>query len=771
MMTTVLKRSGYSEPFVSSKLKTRILRLSTDLLEIDSDLVVDDVIRGAPTLIEATQLDVLTSETAVSYSSRHPSYNNLAGRIVVAKLHKETKPSFFETMRKLHESSLISNDLYYIATGYAKQIESVIDYQRDFDYDFFGIQTMCKSYLTKLNGKIVERPQHMLMRVALALHSKRGNSNDIILNMKEAFETYRLLSTRKYTHASPTLFNAGTNRPQLASCFLLSMKEDSIEGIYETLKQCASISKYAGGIGVGISCIRAAGSYIAGSNGISNGVTPMLRVFNATARYVDQGGGKRKGAIAMYLEPWHADIFEFLELKKNTGPDELRARDLFFALWIPDLFMKRVKADDQWSLMCPAECPGLHTEYGAAFDTLYTLYEIEGKYRRRVPARKLWEAILDSQIESGGPYQMYKDACNRKSNQKNLGTIGCSNLCTEILEYSSPTETAVCNLASVSLKEFVVDHQFDHHGLHDVIKTMTRNLNKVIDCTFYPVEEARRSNLRHRPIGLGVQGLADAFFRLKIAFDSKEAAQLNVDIFETIYHAACEASMEIAQQEGSYSTFQGSPASQGLLQFDLWNVIPSSGRYDWTTLKKQIIIWGMRNSLLVAPMPTASTAQILGNTECFEPCMSNIYSRSTSAGTFTLVNDYLVNDLIDLSLWSDSMRQRIVAADGSIQAIDEIPQSLKDIYKTVWEISQKTIVAMSLARGPYIDQSQSLNIHIKHPTYEQLTSMHFDAWEGGAKTGMYYLRTRPSADPIKFTVDVKPDDVCTMEDGCLSCGS
>jgi ribonucleoside-diphosphate reductase alpha chain len=597
----------------------------------------------------------------------------------------------------------------------------------------------------KIDGKVVERPQHLLMRVAVGIHGE---------DIPAAIETYNLLSEKWFTHATPTLFNAGTPKPQLSSCFLLTMKDDSIDGIYDTLKQTAKISQSAGGIGLSIHNVRAKGSYIKGTGGTSNGIVPMLRNFDMTARYVDQGGGKRKGSFAIYLEPWHADVFEFLELKKNHGKEEMRARDLFYAMWIPDLFMKRIENNEMWSLFCPNEAPGLADCWGEEFERLYEKYEKEGKFRKQIKAQDLWFEILEAQIETGTPYMLYKDAANRKSNQKHLGTIKSSNLCTEIIEYTAPDEVAVCNLASIALPKFVTEEgKFDHQKLYEITKVVTRNLNKVIDINYYPVEEARKSNMRHRPIGIGVQGLADAFILLRMPFDSEEARGLNKDIHETIYFAAMEASMELSKLNGPYETFKGSPVSKGIFQFDMWGVTPESGRWDWENLKREVKQNGVRNSLLLAPMPTASTSQILGNNECFEPYTSNIYTRRTLSGEFIVANKHLMKDLISAGLWSETMRQKLIAANGSVQQIAEIPQNIKDIYKTVWEISQKAIIDMSADRGAFICQSQSLNIHLTNPNFGKLTSMHFYAWKKGLKTGMYYLRSTAAADAIKFTVD------------------
>ncbi|RUA10784.1 MAG: ribonucleoside-diphosphate reductase subunit alpha, partial [Flavobacteriia bacterium] len=679
----------------------------------------------------------------------------LAARISVSNLHKNTKKSFSETMKDLYEyvnprtgkkAPLLSDEVYQVIAEHAEQLDSTIIYNRDFGYDYFGFKTLERSYLLKINGKIAERPQQMLMRVAVGIH---------LDDMDAVVETYELMSKKYFTHATPTLFNSGTPKPQMSSCFLLAMKDDSIDGIYDTLKQTAKISQSAGGIGLSIHNIRATGSYIAGTNGTSNGIVPMLRVYNDTARYVDQGGGKRKGSFAIYVEPWHADIFDFLELKKNHGKEEMRARDLFYAMWIPDLFMKRVEADGEWTLMCPNECPGLFSTHSEEFEALYTKYEAEGKGRKKIRARDLWEKILESQIETGTPYMLYKDAANRKSNQKNLGTIRSSNLCTEILEYTSPDEVAVCNLASIALPMFVKNGEFDHKELFKVTKRVTRNLNKVIDRNFYPVEEARNSNMRHRPIGLGVQGLADTFIMLRMPFTSDEAKKLNQDIFETLYFAAVSASMEMAQEEGAYSTYKGSPMSKGEFQFNLWGIKDEelSGRWDWDKLRKEVLQHGVRNSLLVAPMPTASTSQILGNNECFEPYTSNIYTRRVLSGEFIVVNKHLLEDLVKLGLWNENLKQELMRANGSVQGIDAIPDDIKELYKTVWELSMKDIIDMSRQRGYFIDQSQSLNLFMENANYAKLTSMHFYAWKSGLKTGMYYLRTKAAVDAIKFTLD------------------
>lgn len=752
----VVKRDGRRESVKFDKITARIEKLcyGLDPKFVNPVEVAMKVINGLYDGVSTQELDNLAGEIAATMTTRHPDFAKLAARIAVSNLHKVTSKSFSNTMKRLYQhvdpkngqnAPLISKETWKIIKEHAAELDEAIIYDRDFSYDFFGFKTLERSYLMKIDGKVVERPQHMLMRVAVGIHG-----NDI----PAAIETYNLLSEKWFTHATPTLFNAGTPKPQLSSCFLLTMKDDSIDGIYDTLKQCAKISQSAGGIGLSIHNIRAKGSYIKGTGGTSNGIVPMLRNFDMTARYVDQGGGKRKGSFAIYLEPWHADVFDFLDLKKNHGKDELRARDLFYAMWIPDLFMQRVENNEMWSLFCPNEAPGLADVWGEDFERLYQKYESENKFRRQVKAQDLWFEILESQIETGTPYILYKDSANRKSNQKNLGTIKSSNLCTEIIEYTAPDEVAVCNLASIALPKFVTeDGKFDHQKLYEITKVATRNLNKVIDVNYYPVEEARKSNMRHRPIGLGVQGLADAFIMLRMPFDSPEARGLNRDIFETIYFAAMEASMEEAKKNGPYETFKGSPVSKGIFQFDMWGVTPSSGRWNWEKLKQEVKQYGVRNSLLVAPMPTASTSQILGNNECFEPYTSNIYTRRTLSGDFIVANKHLMKDLINAGLWSENMRQKLIATNGSVQSIPEIPQNLKDIYKTVWEISQKAIIDMSADRGAYICQSQSLNIHLTDPNFGKLTSMHFYAWKKGLKTGMYYLRSTAAADAIKFTLD------------------
>jgi ribonucleoside-diphosphate reductase alpha subunit len=791
----VIKRSGKKENVSFDKITARIKKLCYGLNQdyVDPIEIAKKVIQGLYDGVSTTELDNLAAETAATMATKHPDYALLAARISVSNLHKNTSKSFSKTMKDLYEyvdpktgdkAGLISDFTMGIVKKNAEKLDSAIIYDRDYSFDFFGFKTLERSYLLRMDKKVVERPQHMLMRAAVGIH---GEAID------DAIETYNLMSEKWFIHATPTLFNAGTPKPQLSSCFLLSMTDDSIGGIFETLSRCARISQSAGGIGLSIHNIRAQGSYIKGTGGTSNGIVPMLRVYNDTARYVDQGGGKRKGAFAVYLEPWHADIFDFLDLKKNHGKEEMRARDLFYAMWIPDLFMQRVKENGEWSLFCPNEAPGLYDSYGGDFEALYHKYEQEGRARKTIKAQDLWFSILESQIETGTPYILYKDAANKKSNQKNLGTIRSSNLCTEILEYTSPDEVAVCNLASISLPKFVSeDGTYDFEKLHDITKVITRNLNKIIDINYYPIKEAENSNFRHRPIGIGVQGLADAYILMRMPFDSPEAKQLNKDIFETIYHAALEESAELAKKDGAYQTFKGSPASKGILQFDMWDVEPSA-RYDWKGLKASIKKSGLRNSLLLAPMPTASTSQILGNNECFEPYTANIYTRRTLSGEYIVVNKHLLKDLIGLGLWNDEMKQRLMAANGSINEFPDIPQHIKDLYKTVWEISQKVIIDQAADRGAYICQSQSLNLFVENPNFGKLSSMHFYAWQKGLKTGMYYLRSKAAVDPIKFTLsekhqriqakssdnpqmeaqeaEIQEGQACTMEDGCLMCGS
>jgi ribonucleoside-diphosphate reductase alpha chain len=752
-MSFVLKRDGRREAVKFDKITARIKKLCYGLNPaVDPIEVAKKVINGIFEGVTTSQLDNLAAEVAATNTVKHPDYALLASRIAVSNLHKNTEKSFSETMKLLYEyidpktgenAALLADDVYEIISNHAEHIDSSIIYDRDFSYDFFGFKTLERSYLLKLEGEVAERPQHMLMRVAIGIHKA---------DIEAAIDTYNLMSEGWFTHATPTLFNAGTPKPQMSSCFLLTMKEDSISGIYDTLKGCAQISQSAGGIGLSIHDVRAKGSYIRGTNGTSNGIVPMLRVFNDTARYVDQGGGKRKGSFAIYIEPWHADVFDFLELKKNHGKEEMRARDLFYAMWTPDLFMKRVEENGTWTLMCPNECPGLSEAYGEAFDKLYTKYEKEGKGRKTIKAQELWFKIMESQIETGTPYMLYKDAANEKSNQKNVGTIKSSNLCTEIMEYTSADETAVCNLASVALPKFVREGKFDHDRLFSVTYQITKNLNRIIDNNFYPTPEARRSNMRHRPIGIGVQGLADTFVLMRYPFESDEAKKLNRDIFETIYYAALTASKDLAKLDGPYETFKGSPISQGIFQFDMWKAKPSD-RWEWEILREEVKTHGVRNSLLLAPMPTASTAQILGNNECFEPYTANMYTRRVLSGEFVVVNKHLLRDLVKLGLWNEEIRTKLMVANGSVQNIPEIPENLKELYKTAWEISQKTIIDMAADRGAFICQSQSLNIFMENANFGKLTSMHFYGWKKGLKTGMYYLRTKAAADAIKFTID------------------
>ncbi|TKX18620.1 ribonucleoside-diphosphate reductase large chain [Elsinoe australis] len=752
----VYKRDGRKERVQFDKITARVSRLcyGLDPEHVDAAAITMKVIAGVYQGVNTIQLDDLAAETAAYMTTTHPDYAILAARIAVSNLHKQTKKQFSAVISDLYHyinpktqkpAPMISDETYNTVMKHSEELNSAIVYDRDFNYQYFGFKTLERSYLLRIDGKVAERPQQMIMRVAVGIHGE---------DIEAAIETYNYMSNKYFTHASPTLFAAGTPNPQLASCFLIDMKEDSIDGIYDTLKTCAMISKNAGGIGLNVHRIRATGAYIGGTNGTSNGLVPMLRVFNNTARYVDQGGNKRPGAFAIYLEPWHADVFAFLDLRKNHGKEEVRARDLFYALWIPDLFMKRVEQNGTWTLMCPHECPGLADVYGDEFEALYEKYEKEGRGRDTIRAQKLWYAILEAQTETGNPFMLYKDACNRKSNQKNLGVIRSSNLCTEIVEYTAPDEVAVCNLASLALPTYVdmANESFDFEKLHEVTQVVVKNLNKIININHYPVPEARKSNFRHRPIGLGVQGLADAFLALRMPFDSPEARQLNIQIFETIYHAALTASCDLAKELGPYETYEGSPISKGELQYDLWGVTPTD-LWDWAPLKEKIAEHGVRNSLLVAPMPTASTSQIMGFNECFEPYTSNIYSRRVLAGEFQVVNPWLLKDLVDRGLWSDNMKNRIIADGGSIQRIPNIDDDLKALYKTVWEISQRQIVQMAADRGAFIDQSQSLNIHMKEPTMGKITSMHFAGWKLGLKTGMYYLRTMAASAPIQFTVD------------------
>ena len=818
----VIKRNGKSESVSFDKITARIKKLCYGLEPtfVDPIHISQKVIQGLYNGVTTTELDNLAAETAASLAAVHPDYGILAARIAVSNLHKNTNKSFSETMEALYnyidpltnqKAGLISDETIEVIRQNTDELDSAIIYDRDYSFDYFGFKTLERSYLLRMDKKVVERPQHLLMRSAVGIHGS---------NISAAIETYNLMSEKWFIHATPTLFNAGTPKPQLSSCFLLSATEDSIPGIFETLSRCAKISQSAGGIGLSIHNVRAKGSYIKGTGGTSNGIVPMLRVFNDTARYVDQGGGKRKGAFAVYLEPWHADIEDFLELKKNHGKEEMRARDLFYALWIPDLFMERVRDDSEWSLFCPNEAPGLYDSYGETFNKLYTKYEQEGRQRKKIRAQELWFNILESQIETGTPYILFKDAANEKSNQKNLGTIRASNLCTEIIEYTSADEVAVCNLASISLPKFVQNGVFDFAKLEEVTRVITRNLNRIIDINYYPIPEAQKSNFRHRPIGIGVQGLADAFILMRMPFDSNEARKLNKEIFESIYYAAVSESCTLAKQFGPYETFKGSPMSNGEMQFDLWKVQPTPGRYDWDTLKKQVIEHGIRNSLLLAPMPTASTSQILGNNECFEPYTSNFYTRRTLSGEYMVINKHLLDDLIKLGLWNKEMKEMLMAHNGSIQNISGIPAELKELYKTAWELSQKALIDLSADRGAFICQSQSLNLFMENATYGKLSSMHFYSWQSGLKTGMYYLRTKAAVDPIKFTLgekhqrkyvehagneepvevistttatvttlqttvsaqasemldastslDMPEGSICTMEDGCIMCGS
>ena len=800
----VRRSNGTLEAARFDRITEKVTRLSEglDRKYIDPDLITKKTIEGFYDGITTRELDELTAEIAASMATVHPDYSLLAGRILVARLHQETPDRFSEAMTALYDyvdqatgenASMIAEDVYRMVQENAETLDAAIDHQADYSYDYFGFKTLEKSYLLRKNGKVVERPQYLLMRVAVGIHKE---------NLEKVLETYRLLAEKYYTHASPTLFNAGTRKAQMSSCFLVAMKDDSLDAIYETLKECALISKSGAGLGLHIHNIRSKGTYIKGTNGRSNGIIPMLRVYNETARYVDQGGGKRKGAFAVYLEPWHAEIFEFLDLRKNHGKEEMRARDIFTALWIPDLFMKRVKENGQWPLFSPNEVPGLTDSHSEKFEELFLQYEAAGKARRVVPAQELWFAILQSQIETGTPFMMYKDSANRKSNQQNLGTIKSSNLCTEIVEYSSPDETAVCNLASIALPRFLINDQFDHQKLFDVTYKIVESLNRVIDGNYYPTEPTRNSNLKHRPIGLGVQGLADLLIMLRYPFESSAAKKLNREIFETIYYAAMKSSVDLARREGAYESFAGSPLSRGKFQFDFWGVQPS-GRWDFESLRQEVMQYGARNSLLLAPMPTASTSQILGNNECFEPYTSNIYSRRTLSGEFVVVNKHLIRDLIALGLWNEEMKQRIILADGSVQGIAEIPADLRELYKTAWEMKMRNIIEMAADRGAFICQSQSLNLFVAEPNFAKLSSMHFHAWERGLKTGMYYLRTRAAAAAQKFTIQqhagladrgapvaatalaagsagvnlmtetAKDQIVCSLEDpeNCLACGS
>jgi ribonucleoside-diphosphate reductase alpha chain len=790
-----VKRSdGKIEPARFDRITEKVARLSEglDRTYIDPDMITKKTIEGFYDGISTKELDNLTAEIAASMATLHPDYSILAGRILLARLYQETPAKFSQCIEELYnyvdrttgkDAGMIAEDVYEIVKKNAEILDAAIDEKADFEYDYFGYKTLEKSYLLRKNGQVVERPQYLLMRVAVGIHKN---------NIEKVLETYRLMSQKFYTHASPTLFNAGTRKAQMSSCFLVAMKDDSLEAIYETLKECALISKSGAGLGLHIHNIRSKGTYIKGTNGRSNGIIPMLRVYNETARYVDQGGGKRKGAFAVYLEPWHSEIFEFLDLRKNHGKEEMRARDLFTALWIPDLFMKRVKENGQWSLFSPNEVPGLVDTYGEEFEKLFLRYEAEGKALRTIPAQDLWFAILQSQIETGTPFMMYKDSANRKSNQQNLGTIKSSNLCTEIVEYSSPEETAVCNLASIALPRFLVDGQFDHQKLYDVTYKIVESMNRVIDENFYPTGPTRRSNLKHRPIGLGIQGLADLFILMRYPFESAAAKKLNQEIFETIYYAAMKSSVDLAKKEGAYESFPGSPLSQGKFQFDFWGVSPS-GRWDFDSLREEVMKFGARNSLLMAPMPTASTSQILGNNECFEPYTSNIYSRRTLSGEFVVVNKHLIKDLIALGLWNEEMKQRIILADGSVQGVAEIPEELRELYKTAWEMKMKNLIEMAADRGAFICQSQSLNLFMSEPNFAKLSSMHFYSWEKGLKTGIYYLRTKAASAAQKFTIqehaglqktpvavaeasqkeEALSQITCSLEnpESCMACGS
>ena len=800
----VTKRDGELEEIAFDKILTRIKKLGQEVnIQINYQQLVMKVIDQLYDKISTTKIDELAAEQCASLSTLSPDYGTLAGRIIVSNHQKNTKTNFSDVMGLLYNFTDVNGEFYPLVSAqllefvqkYKTEIDDTIDYNRDYLIDYFGFKTLERSYLFKKNDVIVERPQHMWMRVAIGIHGDVNIHNSLEL----VKETYNLLSLKYFTHATPTLFNSGTSRPQLSSCYLIAMEDDSIDGIYNTLKDCAMISKYSGGIGLHIHNIRAKNSHIKGTNGKTDGLVPMLRVYNNTARYVNQSG-KRNGSFAIYLEPWHPDIFDFLEMRKNHGDEELKARDLFYALWVPDLFMERVKEKNgKWSLFCPHECPGLSDVYGEKFKNLYEKYEQEGKARKTVNARDLWFSILDAQMETGTPYLLYKDSANQKSNQQNIGTIKSSNLCTEVMQYSDANETAVCNLASIALPAFVSNKQFDYGKLHCVTKVITNNLNRVIDINFYPTEKTKRSNFRHRPIGIGVQGLADTFVLMDIPFHSEEAKEVNKLIFETIYHAALEKSNELSVERGkqikqlmngprselletvdqyeysilkrentellgAYSSFEGSPASQGILQFDMWSVIPSD-RYDWSSLKKSIIEYGLRNSLLVAPMPTASTSQILGYNECFEPFTSNLYSRRTLAGEFVVINKYLMKELIDLGLWNEQIKNNIIANKGSVQQLTVLSEHIRNKYKIVWEIPMKQLIDMSADRGAYICQSQSLNLWMEEPVYSKLTSMHFYAWEKGLKTGIYYLRRKAKHQAQQFTIEPDANEKGEKEKG------
>lgn len=779
----IIKSSGVREPIMLDKI-TQALERVQGTLKVEPVEVTKRVALSVADGMTTAAINNLVAETAAAMTPQHPDYGILAGRVAAVTLQRSTLDSFADTMDKafnyIHPKNglrfpLIGEDTHAIIMKHREVLDAAMDYERDLSYDYFAFKTLEKSYLLKMNGQTVERPQHLLMRVAVGIHRE---------DIESALRTYDMMSRGLFTHASPTLFNAGTVQPQMSSCFLAAMKDDSLEGIYDTLKEVSQISKSGSGLAVHIHNIRSKGSFIKGNNGISAGIVPMLRVFNETARYVDQAG-KRRGAFAIYLEPWHADIFEFLDLRKNHGKEEMRARDLFYGLWVPDLFMQRVKDDGDWSLMDPSVAPGLADVYGEEFERLYEKYEAEGRVERTVKARELWFKVIEAQIETGTPYIGYKDAINRKSNQKNIGVIKSSNLCHEIFEVSTPDETAVCNLSSIALPKMVKDGHFDHQALYEVAYQAVFNMNRVIDNNHYPVEETRRSNMRHRPVGLGIQGLADTFILMRYPFDSEKAKMLNKEIFETMYFAALHASADLAKVEGTYETFEGSPASQGVLQFDLWGVTPSN-RWDWNGLREKIALHGLRNSLLLALMPTATTGQILGNNECFEPYTSNIYLRRVLSGEFVIVNKHLVNDLEQLGLWNEQIRHKIIAADGSVQHIPEIPEDIRDLYKTAWEISQKTIIDLAADRGAFVCQGQSMNLFVRDPNFAKMTSMHFYAWEKGLKTGMYYLRTQAASQAVKFTLDQaakaadgdlqeqnQKDMLCSLNnpEACEACGS
>ena len=778
----VTKRDGELQDVAFDKILERVKKLGQEAnIHINYSSLVMKVIDQLYDKIPTAKIDELAAEQCAALSANHPDYSVLAARIIISNHQKNTDNNFSTVMRDLYNFTnykgenkpLVSQELWEFTNRYAEDLNSMIDHNRDYYIDYFGFKTLERAYLFKINNKIVERPQHMWMRVAVGIHGNlHANTPQEALSFVK--ETYDLMSQKFFTHATPTLFNAGTPRPQLSSCYLIAMEDDSIEGIYNTLKDCAQISKYSGGIGLHIHNIRAKDSHIQGTNGKTDGIVPMLRVYNSTARYVNQSG-KRNGSFAIYLEPWHADVEDFLEMKKNHGDEELKARDLFYALWLPDLFMDRVKNNAKWCLFCPHECPGLSDAYGDKFKDLYETYERDGKARKTVNARDLWFKILDAQMETGTPYLLYKDACNEKSNQKNIGTIKSSNLCTEIVQYSDDKETAVCNLASIALPAFVNEatKEFDYEKLHYVTKVVTNNLNRVIDINFYPTEKTKTSNFRHRPIGIGVQGLADTFILMNIPFHSEEAKEVNKLIFETIYHAALEKSNELAIEDGPYSSFAGSPASQGILQFDLWGKQQVPGRYDWSLLKESICQHGIRNSLLIAPMPTASTSQILGYNECFEPITSNLYSRRTLAGEFVVVNKYLMKELIQLGMWNEQIKNNIIANKGSVQQLSMLSEEIRNKYKIVWEMPMKHLIDMAVDRGAYICQSQSLNLWLEDPTYNSLTSMHFYSWKQGLKTGIYYLRRKAKHQAQQFTIEPeqKTDGSSERDEICESCSA